>query len=128
MGSETHLRRQADALRAAITGEIPLRLHGKALDAAGNPDMAPEFLRYISRGSVYRGDGPRQKDHTPITIAFRTLRKESPLEYMVAERFILEGWDITAIAVWLDRSYRDAEVLVDLALGKLEAWASIAQA
>lgn len=118
----------AARLRTEMLEEIPTRLHTSEIEVDGSPAMSPEFVRYITRGTVYRGTAPMRPDHTRATVAMRTLRRESRREFEVAYRILVNGWDLETVARWMGRSKRDAEVIAACALGKVDAWMAMTQA
>lgn len=109
---------------------VPLHLHIRELDDAGNPQWHPEFAHWID-GTSGRSQG--SEDRAKLKRAMKRLRERSLREYEVVYRAMVLGHSIPEIAEWLnDRAiigghkerYGTAEamVIVYAAVDKLRDW------
>lgn len=113
-----------------LTTNVPLRLHLRSLDDAGNPDMHPEFIHWLD-GTNGRHDG--LEDRAKLRRAMKRLRERSIREWEVMHRVMELGEPIPQTTAWLnDRSmtrghsdrYSQADTLVILYAGvdKVRDW------
>lgn len=109
---------------------VPLRLHTRELDDAGNPQMHPEFLHWLD-GTSGRRSG--SEDRARLKRAVKRLRERSLREYEVLYRVMVLGASVPEVTQWLnDRAingghperYRDRDTLVILyaAVDKIHEW------
>jgi hypothetical protein len=107
--------------------EIPVRIHTRGFDEAGNPQLHPEFVAWLN------GQGSNSASRTRLTTAMRRLRKQSIREYEVAYRVIVLGERPEGTMAWLNErairnskperySLQDTEVIICSAVDKLLSW------
>ena len=123
----SHTSKWMSAFRAEWHEEIPLRLHSRDFDDAGNPQWHPEFAAWL------QGVGRNSERRTRLTQAMRRLRKRSIREYEVAYRMIVLGEPIERTTAWLnERAIRnsvkdryeisDTQIIIVSAVDKLISW------
>ena len=96
--------RDIAALSADWKGEHPLRIHMRALGPDGCPQLAPEFLRWLSCEPERASEDVEAK--LRLTRSMKNLRKIAPREYDVLHR-VFAGETTEQIRDWLnDRAIR----------------------
>lgn len=109
---------------------VPIRLHTRELDQAGNPQMHPEFLHWLD-GTSGRSSGSEERAR--LKRAMKRLHERSLREYEVLYRVMVIGRSIPEVTEWLnERSirggcrerYRTRDTLVILyaAVDKIHDW------
>lgn len=109
---------------------VPIRLHTRELDDAGNPNLHPEFLHWLD-GTSGRSSG--SEDRARLKRAMKRLRERSIREYEVLYRVMVHGDSIPEVAEWLNERairgghperYRpkDALVILYAAVDKVHDW------
>jgi hypothetical protein len=116
--------------RTVWDGDPPFRLHTRALDEAGNPDMTNDFLNWLD-GTTSRHEGT--EDRARLKRALKRIRERSLREYEVIYRVMVLSQPISEVTDWLnDRAIRagsterymphETSVIVYAAVDKLGAW------
>ena len=124
--------RDIAVLSAEWQGEHPLRIHMRALGPDGCPQLAPEFLRWLSRGTERARDEDHSETKLRLTRSMRNLRNIAPREHDVLHR-VFAGETTEQICDWLNErairgghperySLKDTVVLIVSGVDKLAVW------